>query len=281
MIKLIKKWFADRRRSKIEKAVKDDPYSFYAYNTIDSGQNPSSNYDLILDCSGRSTGLQVLNPNNNFNIDSNKTERITFNPNDPSFRFILGGVDTYRMLSNAFSPTSDGTHDCGRSSFRWDTGYGTNDWNFTSDRELKTDFEAIPSDFIDVLIDVADSIQQWKWKEAKKAKGNESRWHIGPIAQEIYHKFKSINVDAFNYGFIGKDKKLESYIDRYEVTETKDGRGNVISTEKTPIYEDRPVLNDDGEPVYIWNIRKSELQFAISWAQQQKINEILACLNNL
>lgn len=178
----------------------------------------------------------------------------------------------YVWNRDEYRPADDSTKNLGGPSNRWDTVYASNGTINTSDQNQKTDFEEIPVDWIDVLCSIADKVQIWKWKSAIESKGDDARKHIGPIAQEVYDSFGAIGVDAFEYGFVGKDKVIEQVIIGYDEDTGEDG--NVIvddngETRKTPIYEER----ETGEE--IWNLRHNELQYAIQWAQQQKINQLL------
>lgn len=66
----------------------------------ETGELPTSNYDLIIDNDGVS-GIQVLNGGVNFNFDVNKTERITFDPTSNRLRFYGANTELLQVRAPA------------------------------------------------------------------------------------------------------------------------------------------------------------------------------------
>lgn len=137
----------------------------------------------------------------------------------------------------------------------------------TSDETQKTDFKAIPIEYVDALCEIADDVGIWRWITAIAKKGDKARYHVGPTAQEVYRKFEAIGIDAFQYGFVGKDPVTEMV----KVGEQKNEDGTY-----SPIYESKPIKDEAGNPKEIWNIRHIELLYAMQWASMQKLNSIMS-----
>ncbi|MEX6385399.1 tail fiber domain-containing protein [Providencia hangzhouensis] len=132
----------------------------------------------------------------------------------------LGGVSSVK-------PIFDNANSLGEPSQRWKDGYFVNAPTASSDKNLKTTPEPIPEAMLSPLLEVIDNIVLWKWISSVNEKGDNARKHAGIIAQDVYAIFARHNIDAFEYGFIGRDK------------------------------------TDDGE---IWSVRASELQWLCLWA---------------
>ncbi|EMB3084224.1 tail fiber domain-containing protein [Providencia rettgeri] len=132
----------------------------------------------------------------------------------------LGGVSSVK-------PIFDNANSLGEPSQRWKDGYFVNAPTVSSDKNLKTTPEPIPEIMLLPLLEIIDNIVLWKWISSVNEKGDNARKHAGIIAQDVYAIFARHNIDAFEYGFIGKDK------------------------------------TDDGE---IWSVRASELQWLCLWA---------------
>nr|WP_319552455.1 phage tailspike protein [uncultured Vibrio sp.] len=176
-------------------------------------------------------------------------------------------------LRTSMSTTSHGADNTGSSgtpSLRWTEVCAVNGAINTSDRREKTDFTAMPPEFIDVLIALIDNIQLWKWISAVGEKGDEARYHVGPIAQDVYDAFEAAGFDAFDYGFVGKDALVE--LVQVGTERVQDGDEEY----EKPIYEEVPVLDEDGNQRERWNLRPGELSYAMIWAQQQQIKQLLA-----
>lgn len=148
----------------------------------------------------------------------------------------LGGVSSVK-------PIFDNANSLGEPSQRWKDGYFVNAPTVSSDKNLKTTPEAIPEAMLSPLLEIIDNIVLWKWISSVNEKGDNARKHAGIIAQDVYAIFSRHNIDAFEYGFIGRDK------------------------------------TDNGE---IWSVRASELQWLCLWAigkRQKRIEQHLGLAN--
>ena len=73
----------------------DISYTFRPSRVAQTGEEPSSNYDMVLDVDSQS-GFQVLNNDNTFNFDVNKTQRVNFN-SDGTIRLITDSLELIRL----------------------------------------------------------------------------------------------------------------------------------------------------------------------------------------
>ena len=100
--------------------------------------------------------------------------------------------------SNHFKPGTNNLQNLGTAALRWKevfAGVGTIN---TSDRNAKTEIEAIPDEWLDAWGDV-----QWvrfKFKDGGK------RWHTGLVAQQIEEAFAARGLDAFELGLLCFDE---------------------------------------------------------------------------
>ena len=141
-----------------------------------------------------------------------------------------------------FRPSNDNMKSLGQPSRRWNSVYaGTGTIN-TSDRRKKQQISSIPDEWLDAWEEV--EYTRFKFNEAVEEKGNEARWHIGLIAQEIYDVFAKHNLDAFEIGILCYDKWDEESVD------VLDENGNPTGEKTT--------LTPAGD---IWGIRADECQF--------------------
>jgi hypothetical protein len=103
----------------------------------------------------------------------------------------------------------DNFADCGSASNRWREVFAINSTINTSDRTEKTDFTEISDSLKAAGLAVKNNIQLWRWISSVEDKGNEARWHFGPIAQDVHQIFQDHGIDAFEYGFMCRDDLVE------------------------------------------------------------------------
>jgi hypothetical protein len=80
--------------------------------------------------------------------------------------------------------------------------YATNTSVSTSDVRLKQDIESLDEAEKRVGVALKGLIKKYKWKSAVKAKGDNARYHVGVIAQEVEQAFIDEGLDGFNYGIL-------------------------------------------------------------------------------
>jgi len=176
-------------------------------------------------------------------------------------------------------PATDNLQDSGTPSKRWRTYYGGTSSINTSDAREKTAVAKLIAPEIAAAKQLAKEIGTYKWLDSIKDKGDSARSHIGLTVQRAIEILELHNLKPFNYGFICYDKwdavTEQKHINPDEkVTKTRtstkqvqkktqetveiseiqviDGIPTEVVTTKvieTPIFEDLPIVNEDGEPV--------------------------------
>lgn len=123
----------------------------------------------------------------------------------------LQRLDVYKAV---VAPNNDGVADLGLTGQRFRNGYFVNAPTVTSDGTLKTMVDQIPSWLIDAAKELKGSIKIWKWLDrvnsSEDMEGDNARYHIGPIAQDIesiFNKHCPKDDNVYNYGIIGKYEK--------------------------------------------------------------------------
>ena len=80
----------------------------------------------------------------------------------------------------------------------------------------------------------------------------------------MFEKFEAAGINAFQYGFVGKDLLTKVVkVGEEEVEED----GEIIMS---PVYEEQLALNDDGSQKERWNLRHSELSICDSMGRNSK-----------
>lgn len=109
------------------------------------------------------------------------------------------------VVDGAVRPQTDNSRALGGSARRWSTIYaGTGAIN-TSDFNLKEQITDLSDTEKAVALSLKPLIKKFKFKDAVAAKGEDARWHIGVIAQEVISAFEAQGLDAFKYGIVCLD----------------------------------------------------------------------------
>ena len=141
-----------------------------------------------------------------FNTDINN---VSSSGGDFNWRHNGVGVDADSLLTlktsngNLF-PGNDNNQALGNSSRRWSTIYAGTGVISTSDARDKTDFKNIPDEVLDAWEDV--NYLQFKFIDSVEEKGDQARYHIGVVAQQIKDAFEGRGLDPFKYGLLCYDK---------------------------------------------------------------------------
>ncbi len=179
-----------------------------------------------------------------------------------------GATVRHLAVNNAFGgnvyPTADNVRSLGTASARWTQVYAATATINTSDERDKQDIEAIPDAWLDAWGEV--EWRRFRWKDAVEAKGDEARWHLGLMAQQIERVFAAHNIDAFAIGLLCLDPLTEIVIEEIEEEQPVfedvqieapedhfDGasvvRKLVARTIREPKTISAPVVDQNGEPV--------------------------------
>ena len=157
---------------------------------------------------------------------------------------------------NKFSPSTDNKTQCGSSTLRWSEVFaGTGTIN-TSDRNYKTNIKPISDKYIDFFELLAPVSFQF-------TDGKSGRTHIGFISQDVEWAMGQVGLTDLEFAGFCKDVKTEYYTD-------DDGQEQV-----------RNVLDENGNPIWIYSLRYSEfiaLNTAMIQRNSKRIDELTSLL---
>lgn len=205
------------------------------------------------------TQIAIVTPNRQWNIGQNVGGSGVGNLN--FFDVSAGGNRLTIDMNGVVRPGNDNGQSLGASTFRWSVIYcGTGSIN-TSDKREKKDIGDIPAEWLDAWGDV--QWQRFRFRDAVKAKGEEARWHLGLIAQQVQEAFAARGLDAREIGLLCHDE-----------------------WEATPAVKE--VLNENGEIVTHaqparkagdrWGLRYDECQAIEAAWQRRRIGELEAAV---
>jgi len=177
-----------------------------------------------------------------------------------------------------FFPNADNTYNIGSASLGVKEIFADNGTINTSDARRKTEVQPLTANELAASIALAREIGSFKFLEAISLKGEEdARLHIGMTVQKAIAIMQSHGLDPMAYSFICYDSwgdelgEVETTADDPEGeartreiprTRTKETTGREVrvidgvptlveetSEVEVPLYEDRPVVDQNGEPV--------------------------------
>lgn len=185
-------------------------------------------------------------------------------------------TDSTWSVGAVFRPTTDNVRSLGTSAFRWSTVYaGTGTIN-TSDAREKTAVTPLNEAEIAAAKVIGREIGTYQWLESINQKGDSARHHVGLTVQRAIEIMEAHGLEPFRYGFICYDaweaeyqdvddeagdlvRTVERQVTRAEertTTEIKivDGvptQVTTVTTEQIPVYEDKAVVDEAGNPVLV------------------------------
>ena len=115
-------------------------------------------------------------------------------------------VALYEMNGSALIPMIDDTYDLGASGTRWDDVYATNGTINTSDASLKEQVTDLSAAELQAATACKALIKKYKWISSVSEKGEDARWHIGVIAQDIQQAFIDAGLNADDYGLFIRER---------------------------------------------------------------------------
>jgi hypothetical protein len=143
-------------------------------------------------------------------------------------------VDGQVFRTKALLPIADNTYNLGSSGSRWTTVYATTALINTSDFNDKEQIEDLTESEKNVAIKLKGLIKKFKFKDSVALKGDNSRIHIGVIAQEVQEAFAEESLDATKYGLFCSDTWFE--LDGVSVD--KETKGAIEKTKLGIRYEE-------------------------------------------
>lgn len=175
-------------------------------NAINSVANPSyidlfsagsqTSRDARIICSG---GVKELNDRGDLTIQSN-TLSLAAN----SHVFISSATSAVNTTGTIVA-TADNLYNLGNGSLRFANLYAATGTINTSDERYKEQITDLSDTEKLVATQLKSLIKRFKFKDAVAEKGNDARWHVGVIAQEVEQAFKEHGLDAFEYGLLCYD----------------------------------------------------------------------------
>lgn len=190
------------------------------------------------------TNMYVYNPSN-FTV-----YRCTGGINKGGNGVGISGEATYfRTYNNSGSPVNN-VMGLGSSNARWKQLYAATTTISTSDRNMKDNIRElteIHKNFFMKLVPVSFTFKD----------GESGRTHVGFIAQDVEQAMTECGLTALDFAGFCKDVKVEAYLD-----------------EKSGEYEERPLLDEEGNEQYVYSLRYEEFIGIITYVLQDNVNEV-------
>lgn len=208
--------------------------------------------------------LRITSPNGNtYEMDAFENEFIRIYAGDGDkhlFRVYANGqFDTYYTLSDAgaFRPRGfDNTLKLGTSGNRWKQLYAGTASISTSDRNFKKEIRGLEEKHLNFFLRLIPVSYQF-------IDGESGRTHIGFIAQDVEDAMEQCGITALDFAGFCKDVKTQSVPIEKKVELLED---EIVTYTD---YEERPVLDADGNPEYIYSLRYEEFIALVTYATQK------------
>lgn len=193
-----------------------------------------------------------------------------------------GATESYRDMlwvqgaSSSINPGVDNTNSLGTAALRWSEIFAASSTINTSDEREKQQIGDVPDEWLDAWSDIQWS--RFKWNQAVEEKGDDARWHVGLVAQQIRDAFAAHGLDACRIGLLCYDAWDEEREPIIETVQTgADDEGN-------PIFEEV----DTGETEVViaagsrWGVRYDQAEaMEAAWQRRElrRLREMLAAKN--
>jgi hypothetical protein len=125
-----------------------------------------------------------------------------------------------RLSTDTVEPGEDNTYNLGTGGIRWKEVFAANGTINTSDAREKQDIVELSDAERRVAVKLKGLVRRFRFKDAVAQKGDDSRYHVGVIAQDVASAFESEGLDPARYGILCFDKWEDFYQD------ILDGDGN-------------------------------------------------------
>lgn len=150
----------------------------------------------------------------------------------------IGSAYRQLMLDTGFVPVTNDQQYLGDSTRKWKLVYAMSGTIVTSDRNKKTGIKQIDQKYIDLFDRLQPVTFEFKGKE-------HDRTHIGFISQDVEQAMSEVGITSDEFAAFCRDVKME----RVEVVDEETGEKSEKEVE---------VLDDNGNPVYLYSLRYSE-----------------------
>lgn len=143
----------------------------------------------------------------------------------------------FRTYNKAGTAAVNGYTNLGSGSYRWKQLFATTATISTSDRNLKKDIHQLTDTHLDFFLKLQPVSFLFK-------DGESGRTHIGFIAQDVEQEMSECGLTDLDFAGFCKDQKVEVFFE-------EDENGDKIEKE-------RPILDENGNPDYIYSLRYEE-----------------------
>lgn len=143
----------------------------------------------------------------------------------------------FRTYNKAGTAAVNGYTNLGSGSYRWKQLFATTATISTSDRNLKKDIHQLTDTHLDFFLKLQPVLFLFK-------DGESGRTHIGFIAQDVEQAMSECGLTDLDFAGFCKDQKVEVFFE-------EDENGDKIEKE-------RPILDENGNPEYIYSLRYEE-----------------------
>lgn len=143
----------------------------------------------------------------------------------------------FRTYNKAGTAAVNGYTNLGSGSYRWKQLFATTATISTSDRNLKKDIHQLTDTHLDFFLKLQPVSFLFK-------DGESGRTHIGFIAQDVEQAMSECGLTDLDFAGFCKDQKVEVFFE-------EDENGDKIEKE-------RPILDENGNPDYIYSLRYEE-----------------------
>ncbi len=143
----------------------------------------------------------------------------------------------FRTYNKAGTAAVNGYTNLGSGNYRWKQLFATTATISTSDRNLKKDIYQLTDTHLDFFLKLQPVSFLFK-------DGESGRTHIGFIAQDVEQAMSKCGLTDLDFAGFCKDQKVEVFFE-------EDENGDKIEKE-------RPILDENGNPEYIYSLRYEE-----------------------
>lgn len=169
----------------------------------------------------------------------------------------------FRTYVKSTGAALDNAVNLGSGSYRWKQVFAGTSAISTSDRNLKKNIEELSENHLKFFLMLIPVSYQF-------IDGDSGRTHIGFIAQDVEDAMAQCGLTALDFAGFCKDTKTEVYWE-------EDENGKKIEKE-------RPIVDADGNPEYIYSLRYEEFIALVTYATQKlykKVDEMEARMEQL
>ena len=160
------------------------------------------------------------------------------------------------VMSDRFRSTGNDTHYLGDASQKWKAVYAVSGTINSSDRNLKENIAPISDKYAELFDKLVPVSFEFNDSES-------DRTHLGFISQDVKASMDEVGLTDLDFAAYCRDVKMETV----EVTDPETGETTEV---------EREVLDENGDPVYLYSLRYSEfiaLNTKMIQLNKQKIAE--------